>query len=202
MSSSVAAKPTRIVVLLGYAFLFLGVIILSRLYWEPLKQETRYTLSRVGDTPTRALEPVNTDFALVIDKIGATAPVVANVNPLDSGIYQRALTRGVAHADGTSLPGEGGNIFLFAHSSANPTDAARFNSVFYLIHHLVPGDEIKVWYREREFVYIVSETQTVSPDRVEYLSPLTNGEQLTIMTCWPPGTTLRRLVVVAKPRQL
>lgn len=193
-------KPSNLLLYFGYALVFFGGTLLIKLVWEPIKLEARYTssLSRHTNVPRPTLPPVNTDFSLVIEKIGATAPIVRDVSPLDSWEYQRALTRGVAHAEGTSLPGQGGNIFLFAHSSANPLDASRFNSVFYLIHHLEKGDEIQVWYQDQKYVYIVTEKRIVDPNSIAYLDPLVSEEQLTLMTCWPPGTTLKRLIVVAK----
>ncbi|KKU46830.1 MAG: hypothetical protein UX62_C0006G0003, partial [Microgenomates group bacterium GW2011_GWA2_46_7] len=127
-------KPNNLFAPIGFVLLLFGGVLLLKLAWEPLKLETRYTLSRTINSPRPPLTPVNTDFSLVIEKIGAMAPIVQDVNSQDSGQYQRALTRGIAHAAGTSLPGQGGNIFLFAHSSANPLDASRFNSVFYLVH--------------------------------------------------------------------
>ncbi|KKU44983.1 MAG: Lpxtg-site transpeptidase (Sortase) family protein [Microgenomates group bacterium GW2011_GWC2_46_7] len=195
-------KPNNLFAPIGFVLLLFGGVLLLKLAWEPLKLETRYTLSRTINSPRPPLTPVNTDFSLVIEKIGAMAPIVQDVNSQDSGQYQRALTRGIAHAAGTSLPGQGGNIFLFAHSSANPLDASRFNSVFYLVHHLEIGNEIQVWYQGQKHVYSVTSKRIVSPTDIAYLNPPSSDEQLTLMTCWPPGTTFKRLIVVAKPLAL
>lgn len=201
MSTSKKPKPNKLFIILGSVFLLFGVALLLKLAWEPAKLETRYALSRTSDNPTPTLVPPNTDFSLLIEKIGATAPIVQDVNPQDSRVYQRALTHGIAHAQGTSLPGQGGNIFLFAHSSTNPLDASRFNSVFYLIHHLEVGDTIQVWYQGQEYIYHVITKTIASPSDIFYLKS-SPEEQLTLMTCWPPGTTLKRLIVVAKPLAL
>jgi sortase A len=143
------------------------------------------------------VSPPNTDFALTIDKIGASSAIIAGVNPYDSAVYQRALRSGIAHAQGTSVPGQGANIFLFAHSSADLLTAERYNSVFYLIHHLEPGDTIKVWHEDKEYRYAVAEKHLVTPDNTQYLTQTGQVETLTLMTCWPPGTTYKRLLITA-----
>jgi len=182
----------------GYLFLLFSLVLLLRIFWEPVKLETSFKLTQSGVVPLPTLSPVNTDFSLLIRKINAVAPIVASVDPYDSWEYQKALTRGIAQAQGTGLPGQGKNIFLFAHSSANPLEASRFNSVFYLLHRLETGDQIEVWYQKEQYFYSVSGKNFVSPDKVEYLSSHASGEQLTLMTCWPPGTTLKRLIITAK----
>lgn len=187
---------------LGIGLILVAGVILFRLFSDPIKQEVRYALRNTISGEDRNLNPANTDFSLVIDKIGATAPVVESVDPYDSAIYQRALRDGVAHAKGTALPGEGGNIFLFAHSSADLLTAARYNSVFYLIHHLELGDQISVWYQGGERQYTVSAKRLVSASDTQYLTEQTQRETLTLMTCWPPGTTYKRLIVIAQPFDL
>jgi len=39
--------------------------------------------------------------------------------------------------------------------------------------------------------------EIVDPTRVEFLTRKSNREFLTLQTCWPPGTTLKRLLVFA-----
>lgn len=181
---------------IGIGLLVFGGYILARLFHDPLKQEVRYAVSSAKSAPS--LQPPSTQFALVIDKLGASSVIVEGVDPYNGREYQRALKDGVAHAKGTGLPGQGGNIFLFAHSSADLLTAERYNSVFYLMHHLVPGDPIKVWYQDQEYTYAVSDKRLVSPTDLSYLTSTAPTETLTLMTCWPPGTTLKRLIIIAK----
>lgn len=169
-----------------------------------IKLEVSYNISSIVEnspsTPEKSpLGPPNTDFAIVIPKIEATSIIVADVDPNNSTIYQRALTQGVAHAQGTSYPGQGGNTFLFSHSSVNFYEASRFNSVFYLLNKLETGDEITIYYNGDEIPYSVASKELVDPDAVEYLED-SGKETLTLMTCWPPGTTYKRLIVTAHPK--
>jgi sortase A len=166
-----------------------------RIFRDPLKNEIKYVIH----TKARAdsLTPANKDFSILVGKLGITSEIIANVDPFDSKKYQLALSKGIAHAKGTKLPGEDGNVFLFAHSSADLLTAERYNSVFYLIHHLDKGDIIDIWYEGQQYKYEVSSKEFVSPGSTSALTRIMPSETLTLMTCWPPGTTLSRLIITA-----
>ena len=142
---------------------------------------------------------VNSYFSVVIPKIGASSNILANVNAANRTEYVEALQRGVAHAKGTYFPGQGKTIFLFSHSTDSPLNIARFNAVFYLLRKLEPGDNIIVYFADQKYEYSVSEKQFAEPDDTSWLSYDTGSEKLVLMTCDPPGTTWRRLLIIAEP---
>ena len=145
----------------------------------------------------KAIIPVDTEFGIVIPKINANSSVVANVNWEDPKEYQVALTQGVAHAQGSVFPGQIGNVFLFAHSSADFYQANIYNAVFYLINKLQNGDEFTLIYKGVPYTYTVTDKKIVDADDVEYMeSGQDSVKKATLMTCWPAGTNLKRLVVV------
>jgi len=146
---------------------------------------------------TEFLIPVDPNFSIVIPKIAANAKILANVDSTDEKIYLPALQKGVAHAQGTAFPGEGGHIFLFAHSTDYFWNVGAYNAVFYLLGKLENGDEVNIFYKGQRFVYKVIGKKIVDPKQVEYLTRKSNKEFLTLQTCWPPGTTLKRLLVFA-----
>lgn len=141
------------------------------------------------------LVPDDPNFSLVIPKIGANARVVQNVDPANEPEYLEALKNGIAHARGTSFPGQGGNIFLFAHSTDYIWNIGSYNAVFYLLYKLETGDEVNVFYQGKRYKYEVTEKAIIEPEQVEYLTRNPDEETLTLQTCWPPGTTLKRMVV-------
>jgi sortase A len=198
-SSERKDKFPRIYLLLTSAlFLILAFTILILTLAPVFKAEVSYHLQK--NDPLIALSPVDEDFSVIIPKINANAKVIKNVDPFDSRIYQVALTRGIAHAKGTSTPDQLGNTFIFAHSAQNWHQANQYNAVFYLINKLEPQDEIIVYYQKQKYTYSVAEKKIVSGADINYLSSNLNTKELTLMTCWPPGTTLNRLVVIAKPK--
>lgn len=146
---------------------------------------------------TELLIPEDPYFSIVIPKIAANAKVQSNIDPGNEKVYLEALKKGVAHALGTAFPGEGGHVFLYAHSTDYLWNVGSYNAVFYLLYKLEKGDEINVFYKGKRNVYKVIDKKVVSPSEVEYLTRKTNKEFLTLQTCWPPGTTLKRLLVLA-----
>lgn len=146
------------------------------------------------------LIPKDTNFDILIPKIGANSIVFPNVDPSDPDNYLPILKKGVAQARGTSLPGEKGTIYLFAHSTDNFWDVGLYNAVFYLLKNLNSGDAITIFYQGKRYNYTVSDSKIVDPSDVSFITNAkTTQSQLVLQTCWPPGTTWKRLLVIAKP---
>ncbi len=141
------------------------------------------------------------DFSVVIPKIGVNTKVIPNVDPTNSHEYQVALTKGVAHAKTSALPDDpNGNVFIFAHSSENFYEANKYNSVFYLLNKLEKGDKVYLVYKGKVIPYEVQDKQTVNKTDTKYMTKenKNNEKTVTLMSCWPPGTDYKRLIVVAK----
>lgn len=198
-----AEKP-NIIFQVGLFLFSLGILIFILTFYRILWQETKYSLSSLVKINRNAsIKPVDEEFGIVIPKIKANAKVIKDVDPYDSKAYQWALTKGVAHAKGTAFPGHAGNSFIFAHSSVDWYIANQYNSVFYLLHKLEKGDKIELYYKKTKYIYEVMEKKYVEASDVSYLNPnysllTTNSSLLTLMTCWPPGTTIKRLIIQAK----
>lgn len=142
--------------------------------------------------------PASTDFGIVIEKINANAKVVADVDPGSEESYSKALAFGVAHAKGTSYPGEKGNTYLFSHSTDAPWNIIRYNAIFYLLSKLDKGDTVTLFYKGRRYDYIVYDKTIASSSDVHFLTDLYDAPVLTLQTCDPPGTLINRLVVRAR----
>lgn len=186
----------------GLLFLSLGFVILLVTFAPLIFYEVSYSAaSVVPNAKKEEVVPIDKDFGLVIPKINANAKIIPSVDPFNPSIYQNALAKGIAHAKGTALPGENGNIFLFSHSSADFLTATRYNSIFYLLSKLEPGDTVDIFYKETEYTYQVTDKKIVNSDAISYLKTRSKTETLTLMTCWPPGTSLKRLIVEAVPQE-
>jgi len=196
------------------AFLIvLGITILLIIFGPLIRQEiifqynklvgTAYYISsnrqEASDPPEDRVNiiPKSTDFGVIIPKINANAPIFANIDPFKENEFLPILKRGIAHAKGTSFPGHGGNIFLFAHSASGILETQQYNAVFYLLTKLEKGDPVIIYYKETPYYYYVFEKKIVSPEAIDYLKK-TEQEELTLQTCYPPGTTIKRLIVRAK----
>jgi sortase A len=156
------------------------------------------------NTFEKPLTPPNTDFSIIIPKIAAVAPIVDNVDASDPKKYLSALRKGVAHAAGTANPGKEGNVYLFAHSTDTFWNVNTYNAIFYLIGKLGKGDEIDIYFQDKLIKYQVYDKKVVDANSSQYFHlsaealAEAGGKTLTLQTCYPPGTTLKRLVVLAK----
>lgn len=147
------------------------------------------------------LIPKDTLFDILIPKIGANAKVFSNVDPAREEEFLPILQQGVAHAKGSVFPGMNGNTYLFAHSTDNWWNVGRYNAVFYLLKELSKGDEITVFFENKRYDYVVTDSLITDPTDVSFLTNSRGNEQkLILQTCWPPGTSWKRLFIVAKPK--
>lgn len=131
---------------------------------------------------------------LNIPIINVNAPVTWN-SPEERILED--LKNGVAHYDGTALPGENGNVFISGHSSNYWWNKGLYNQVFALLDKVKQGDRIYLNYNNQPYVYTVEKIEVVKPDNIEVLNP-TDHSVITLMTCTPVGTTLNRLIVQAR----
>lgn len=141
-------------------------------------------------------EVPDSNFSINIPKISARSRVIENVNAGVEREYLAALKNGVAQAAGLSHPGEVGTTYLFAHSTNSPVNYARYNAVFYLLDKLVAGDVVELVYKDRLYKYVVRSTEVLVARDTRYLVPQQEEEILILQTCYPPGTSWKRLVVV------
>lgn len=144
-------------------------------------------------------QPTNPRFSVLIPKIGVNAFVVADVPVDDEAAYRTALKLGVAHARGTYLPNETKTTLIFGHSTDSIWTVSRYNALFYLLGKLEVGDEVSLFYETEKYDYRVVKTEIVKTDELAVINGDLEKNQLILMTCWPPGTTWKRLLVWAEP---
>lgn len=90
-----------------------------------------------------------------------------------------------------SMPGSPGNATIVGHRTT-------YGSPFRRLDQLAPGDQILIEVPGRpQAVYEVRGTQLVPPSATG-VTLQTDGARLTLVTCDPPGSTKRRLVVQAE----
>jgi LPXTG-site transpeptidase (sortase) family protein len=138
------------------------------------------------------------EFSIEIPSINVFSPVIANVDPFNPKDYLEKLKYGVAQAKGTSLPGEKGTMYLFAHSSDVPWRITRYNTAFFKLPFVKKGDAIIIRRNGKVYRYKIYEQKTVWPNETSYLTK-SQGDILILQTCVPVGTSLQRLLVFAKP---
>jgi LPXTG-site transpeptidase (sortase) family protein len=145
--------------------------------------------------------PIDPLFSILIPKLGIDEKVFPNVDPNNPQIYLPLLQQGVAHAKGSVFPGTQGTTYLFAHSAENWWDIQHYNAIFYTLNNLSVGDEIDIFFNNKRYEYVVTEEVISDPQDVSLLTEQhTGSQQLVLQTCWPPGTSFKRLYVIAVPK--
>ncbi|HQR35276.1 MAG TPA: class D sortase [Blastocatellia bacterium] len=118
-----------------------------------------------------------------ISQIGLTAMI-------QEGTGEETLQRAVGHVQGTSLPGQHGNIALAGHR----------DTFFRGLRQIRLGDEITLTTFSGSYRYRVESTKVVEPEETEVLDPATD-DILTLVTCYPfnfVGSAPKRFIVLAR----
>lgn len=169
----------------------------------PLIQNAQNSTQQI---PGLNLEIVPPDDRIIVPRIKQNVPVVKvnteNLIRRDWGALekdiQESLKEGVVHYPGTAEPGENGNVVITGHSSYFPWDPGRFKDVFALLTEVVVGDKVVVYHDQKKYIYEVYERKIVTPDKIDVLTQK-GDNRLTLITCYPVGTNLKRLILLAKP---
>ena len=135
---------------------------------------------------------------LVIPKINVDVPVDYSVTGLTEAQIQQSLRDGATYYNlpgANAKPGENGNTVILGHSSNDIFNQGEYKFVFVLLDRLKPGDTFYLNYQGKRFVYKVTETKVIDPTQVSTLQIGTSKPMATLVTCTPPGTALKRLVI-------
>jgi sortase A len=119
---------------------------------------------------------------LIIPSIDLSHVILDNAN-------NEALAFGPGHIEGTSFPGESGNIGIAGHR----------DSFFKQLENISEGDFIGLEYDAGLQIYQVSHLEVIEPNQTEWLNP-TNFDCLTLVTCYPfqyDGDSPQRYIVRA-----
>lgn len=129
-------------------------------------------------------------YTLSIPKLGINNAIVRSDHT--------DLKQSLIQYPGTALPGNLGNTVIFGHSVLpqffNPTN---YLTIFSTLHTLRPGDTMEITSDGATYTYKISDMYETQPDDLSPLAQVYNGRYLTLITCTPPGTYLRRLIIKA-----
>ena len=129
---------------------------------------------------------------IVIPKIDAMSPIVANVDPYDSTAYQQALALTVWHRQKVRVPTDSKtNVPLRSFSAATCWWPVATTLFFYLLNKMATDDEITIYYHNLPYTY-----QGRRSNSCPWCSKLLRKKKKYsrhwtefLMTCALPGTT-------------
>ncbi len=143
-----------------------------------------------ANRPRRYELPPEAIMGLTVGSIGLhDAPVLSSDAP-------DALTRGVVHASGTSMPWSNTperNVYLAGHRLGWPGTGSHL--IFYRLDELGEGDEVELRDREgRRYGYRVIDTFSVGPEDSWVTGRVRGRDLLTLQTCVGPNFSERLIV--------
>lgn len=149
------------------------------------------------DAPGEAMPTV--EFA--ISKIGVDAPMVWSKSE-DEKATLKDLENGLSHFYKTAAPGQNGNAIISGHSSNYFWAKGNYNHIFKDLNDLEKGDVITVRTVQANgrvvvYTYKVNDKFITLPDDQRVFAE-TKNPTLTLSTCWPIGTTLKRVIIKAE----
>jgi len=104
---------------------------------------------------------------------------------------------------GTSIPGDLGNSVVFGHSTLpqlfNHND---YKTIFANLYKLKTGDKITASINGVVYTYKIYNIRVVDPTNTSLFEQSFDNSYLTLVTCTPPGTVWKRLIVKAKLEEI
>ena len=121
----------------------------------------------------------------------------ATVSTIDSNLEKHLINYG-----GTAIPPQKGNAVIFGHSTLPQLfDSKDYKTIFANMYKLVPGDTIEVMVEKEKYIYNIESIVIVDPNNTSVLEQSFDDSFITLVTCTPPGTVWKRLVVRARLSQ-
>ena len=177
--------------------------IITQDYIQSLIKNTATQISHLGNTSGNDWLPdagqyrevgITTEisnYSLSIPTLGIDS---AYVSTTDNNVNLHLV-----HFPGTAIPPNVGNAAIFGHSTLPQWfDPHNPKAIFATAHTLKVGDIINATVSNKLYKYKIINIHIVEADDTSYLAQDTDGSYLTIITCTPPGTTWKRLVIKAK----
>ena len=148
--------------------------------------------------PTVTLTKVSAENKLIIPKLNIEVPIEFGVEYTD---VMEAMNHGVAHyriSGASAFPGEIGNFVVTGHSAGDIYSSNPYKFIFSGLERLEEGDLIYVHYNETRYTYRVTGKEVIESTEVGKLVYATDKPMLTLVTCYPLGTSRYRLLVSAE----
>ena len=109
------------------------------------------------------------------------------------------LTKHLVNYQGTSIPGKNGNAVIFGHSTLPQLfNAKDYKTIFANAYKLKNGDAIFATIKGVKYSYKIFKIIIIDPSDTSALTQDYDNSYLTLVTCTPPGTIWKRLVIKSR----
>jgi len=141
--------------------------------------------------PSEKSSPRVSSYTISIPKLNIKDAEVSTVDNL--------LDNHLVNYQGTGIPPDKGNAVIYGHSTLPQLfNQKDYKTIFATLHTIKVGDEIFVDSDNMIYKYAIFEISIVSPDDTSIFTQHYDESYITLVTCTPPGTTWKRLIVKAR----
>lgn len=104
---------------------------------------------------------------------------------------------------GTAIPPNNGSAVVFGHSTLPQLfDQNNYKTIFATLYRINVGDEIIINVSNIIYLYRIYNIMVVDPSDTSIFTQNYDNSYLILVTCTPPGTTWKRLIVKARLEKL
>lgn len=133
---------------------------------------------------------------LNIPSLNITVPIIWTQ---DTKSFTEDLRKGVVHYPGTAMPGEIGTAYISGHSSNYAWESGNYNNIFATLGNLKKYESFTITATDVDgkpvtFNYVVAASEVYKADDQKQFMNI-GKSTVALSTCWPIGTTAKRLVV-------
>ena len=124
----------------------------------------------------------------------------------DQNNFETDLQAGVVHYPGTAMPGQIGTAYIAGHSSNYAWAKGSYNRIFSTLGSLPNGSSFQLTLTDKSgqqvtYHYVTINKQQYSPtDQAQFAN--TGKSIVALSTCWPVGSTAKRMVVFGQLTQV
>ncbi len=159
--------------------------------------------SNANETRNNSAIQQTENASLSIPSLGITVPIIWTS---DVKNFDKDLQSGVVHYPGTAMPGEIGTSYISGHSSNYSWAKGDYNKIFASLGDLKQYDSFSITANDQLgkkiiFHYVVTGSSVYkADDQAQFAN---QGKSIVALsTCWPVGTSSKRLVVFGELSQV
>jgi LPXTG-site transpeptidase (sortase) family protein len=170
--------------------------------------QAQYVAPNTGanlNTPDAGSIAVDTETVgqLEVPSLKISAPIIWTKDTKD---FNKDLQSGVIHYPGTAMPGQIGTTYISGHSSNYAWAKGSYNQIFATLGKLALNSSFQITIKQTNgqmatlHYVVISSKEYLPADQEQFKN--TGKSVVALSTCWPVGSTAKRLVVVGELTQI
>jgi len=186
----------------SWVFNYRVILGIASRFFEKVNNQINSVGNKISNKINSLAQLINIDHystkenSLEIPKIGVFTPLIITEDLNEKDIDEK-LGRGVVLFSNSTLPNQTGQIIIFGHSAPPNWPKIKYDWVFSRLNELEEKDEINFYFNNQKYTYYVKSKIFLEKGE-EIPNNSTNSENtLLLISCWPPGKNLKRIVVEA-----